>query len=142
MRATSTSRGFTLMEVLVATTIMGIAVVGIFSALRTTIRNGARLTDHDRMVLVARAHMDELLTNYDLPFEGAVQGKLTPAETGGVEGGYQVTTSIFDAPAHVVPGTPILQRLELRVWWDQGGRHSFNLSSFRRNDVPLNQDFQ
>ena len=54
-------RGFTLLEVMVATTIMGIAVVTLLSALSTSVRNATRLTDYDRAVLLARAKMDALL---------------------------------------------------------------------------------
>ena len=38
---TSTQRGFTLLEILVATTIMGVAVVGLLSSLSTSMRNAA-----------------------------------------------------------------------------------------------------
>ena len=41
-------RGFTLLEVLVATLIMGIAVGGLMSALSTSMRSASRLTDYDR----------------------------------------------------------------------------------------------
>ena len=41
-------RGFTLLEVMVATTIMGIAVVTLLSALSTSVRNATRLTDYVR----------------------------------------------------------------------------------------------
>jgi len=48
------TRGFTLLEVLVATLIMGLAVVGLLSAISTSMRNAARLTDYDRVAMVAR----------------------------------------------------------------------------------------
>ena len=47
-------RGFTLLEVLVATLIMGIAIAGILSAISASSRNAARLTQYDRAVLLAR----------------------------------------------------------------------------------------
>src|SRR5205814_2063081 len=60
-------RGFTLLEVLVATTIMGVAVVTLLSALSTSVRNATRLTDYDRAALLARAKMDALLVDPALP---------------------------------------------------------------------------
>src|SRR5437899_1817949 len=59
--------GFTLLEVMVATTIMGIAVVTLLSALSTSVRNATRLTDYDRAVLLGRAQMDSLLADPALP---------------------------------------------------------------------------
>ena len=53
--------GFTLLEVLVATLIMGIAVAGILSGMAGASRNAARLTDIDRATLLAKQKMDELL---------------------------------------------------------------------------------
>ncbi len=54
-------RGFTLLEVMVATLIMAIAVAGLMGAISTSLRNAARLTDHDRAVLLGHQKMDELL---------------------------------------------------------------------------------
>ena len=67
-------RGFTLLEALVATMIMGIAVAGILDALAASSRNVARLTQADRAVLLARTKMDELLANDGLPRK-AVSGR-------------------------------------------------------------------
>ena len=40
-------RGFTLLEVLVATVIMGIAVAGLIAGLSQSAKNASRLTDYD-----------------------------------------------------------------------------------------------
>ena len=48
-------RGFTLLEVLVATVIMAIAVSGLLANLSTSLRTGARLTDYDRAAQAGRA---------------------------------------------------------------------------------------
>ena len=54
-------RGFTLLEVLVATTILAVAIIGLVSMLSNTVRNAGRLTDHDRATVLAKRRMDELL---------------------------------------------------------------------------------
>ena len=59
-------RGFTLLEVLVATMIMGIAVSGILSGLASAARNAGRLTQYDRATLLARQKMDELLVDQSM----------------------------------------------------------------------------
>ncbi len=55
--------GFTLLEMIVATLIMGIAVVGLLSGISGATRNAARLRDYDRVAQVARWRMNELLVD-------------------------------------------------------------------------------
>ncbi len=130
--------GFTLLEVLVATMIMAIAVVTLLSALSVSMRNAARLTAHDRMAMVGRSKMDELLVDYDLPLEAELDGSLPPSLTGGEPAGYHAALGIFDAPPQAAPGTPILQRIALHVWWKENGRdRALDLESYRRNSIPL-----
>ena len=47
-------RGFTLLEVLVAAAIMGIAVAGVLSGLASAGRNASRLTQYDRAVVLVK----------------------------------------------------------------------------------------
>ena len=130
-------RGFTLLEVLVATTIMGLAVIGMLTALSTSMRNAARLTDHDRMAMLARTRMDEILVDRTLPLQAELDGKFDPQVTGGEEAGYHATLSVFEAPAVAPPATPVLQRIVLHVWWKQGEKlRAFDLEAFRRSALP------
>jgi Tfp pilus assembly protein PilV len=46
---------------LVATLIMGIAVIGLMSEITASMRNATRVTNRDRAALLARSKMDELL---------------------------------------------------------------------------------
>ena len=64
-------RGFTLLEVLVATLIMGIAISGILSGLSGAARNASRLTDHDRATLLAKQKMDALNKGKQTPYDAA-----------------------------------------------------------------------
>jgi len=126
-------RGFTLLEVLVATTIMGIAVVGLLSSISTSMRSAARLTDYDRVALVARARMDALLVDRRLPQFSILEGRFDPAFMGGVEAGWRARVSPFEMPAGRKAGTPVLERIELEVWWMAGDkRRTFTLDAFRR----------
>lgn len=132
------SQGFTLLEVLVATLIMAFAVVGLLGALHTSLSNAARLTDHDRMAMLARAKMDELLVDYNLPLEAEMDGSFNPNATGGEPAGFHVTMSVFEAPPQAAPGSPILQRILLHVWWTVDDRpRAMDLEAYRRNNLPL-----
>ena len=53
--------GFTLLEVLVATLIMGVAVSGLIVGLSNSVRNAGRLASYDRAAQLARSQMTELL---------------------------------------------------------------------------------
>ena len=126
-------RGFTLLEVLVATTVMGIAVVTLLSALSTSVRNATRLTDYDRAALLARAKMDALLVDPALPHQTVMEEQLNPVLLGGASGGWRAQVTPFEAPPGAGPG---LDRVQLEIWWMSGNqRRSFGLEGFRRGAV-------
>jgi general secretion pathway protein I len=125
-------QGFTLLEVLVATAIMAIAVAGLLSALSTSMRNASRLTDYDRAALLARRQMDELLLQRPLPHNIVLEGPLDPSAAGGLHGGWKARVTPFEMPPGAGPGTRILERLELQIWWQAGGRtRNFTIEAFR-----------
>lgn len=125
-------RGFTLLEMLVATTLMAIAVVGLLSSLSASLRNAARLTDQDRAAIVARRKMDELLVQPRLPRYLPIEGPLTPVNDAGLTGGWKATVTPFDVPPAVQPGTGILERVECEIWWMDGSRRrSYSLEGYK-----------
>ena len=127
-------RGFTLLEALVATTIMGIAVVTLLSALSTSVRNSVRLTDYDRVVLLARAKMDSLLVDPSLPLHTVMEQALDPALLGGAKGGWRAQVTPFERGPDGGLG---LDRVQLEIWWMSGNqRRSFGLDGFRRSAPP------
>ena len=80
----SSRAGFTLLEVLVATVIMGVAVTALITGLTQSVKNAARLADYDRAVMLARTEMNDLLLNVNLPFEGGVDGDFAADQAGGM----------------------------------------------------------
>jgi general secretion pathway protein I len=126
-------RGFTLLEVLVATLVMAIAVAGLMSAISTSLRNAARLTDHDRAVLLGHQKMDELLISTGLPKGVAFQGTWGPEVTGGLDMGWLARLTPYEVPKASGPGRPFLERVELQIWWMNGTqRRSFTLQGLHR----------
>lgn len=130
------NRGFTLLEVLVATLIMAIAVTALLSNLSVSLRTASRITDNDRAALVARAKMDELLLEAKLPHGVEMQGQLDPAQTGWNEAGWRAVVSPFDYPPNVSPGVPIIERVQVEIWWKSTAtRRTFSLEAFRRGTM-------
>jgi general secretion pathway protein I len=125
-------RGFTLLEVMVATAIMGIAVVGLLSGISQSLRNADRVTDYDRAALLARSKMDDLLLNYQLPKGTVIADEFPRAVLGGKEGGWRARITPFDFPPKPAPGTEIVERISMEIWWKTApGERKFNLEGFR-----------
>jgi|SRR5579864_2668150 len=130
-------QGFTLLEVLVATLIMGIAIAGALGALSASARNAARLTGYDRATLLAKTKMDELLANQQIQRKIPIEGTFDPASTGGVPAGWMARVTPFEVGAGAGPGRWALDRVELQIWWMTGPssgptRHELTLEGFRR----------
>src|SRR5271156_4775933 len=110
-------QGFTLLEVLVATVIMGIAVAGLIAGLSQSVKNASRLTDYDRAAMLARTKMNDLLLSSDALFDGDLTGNFPIDQSGGVPSGWQAAFHPYELPPNAAPGTMIVQRVTLDVWW-------------------------
>jgi len=129
-------RGFTLLEMIVATTIMGIAVVGLLSGISTSTRNAARLRDYDRVVQLARLRMNDLLLDDRAPLNSLIEGGFDKALTGGLEAGWRATVTLAETVPSPAPGDFALDRVQLEVWWMAGPqRRTFALESYRRRTL-------
>lgn len=120
-------KGFTLLEVLVATTIMAIAVVTLLGGISTSMRNASRLTGYDQAVMRARSKMDEIIVNHRIPSNAVIEDKYDEGS------GWQVRITPFETLQGSPAGQPLLERIQLEIWWTEGGqRHSFPLEGYRR----------
>jgi hypothetical protein len=118
---------------MIATLIMAIAVAGLMGAISTSLRNAARLTDHDRAVLLAHQKMDELLLASGLPKGVPFEGTWGQEVTDGSEMGWRARLTPFEVGKGGVVGQPFIERVELEIWWMNGAqRHWFRLEGFHR----------
>lgn len=134
-------RGFTLLEVLVASMVMGIAVAGVLSSISSATRNAARLSQYDRAGLYARSKMDELLVAKDLPRGVPLEGKFDRATTNNVEAGWSARVSPFETVEPAAPGYWVVDRVALEIWWMDGAtKRSYSLEGYRRS-ILRGEDF-
>ncbi len=130
--------GFTLLEVLVATVIMGIAVAGLMAGLSQSVRNASRLTEHDRAAMLARTKMNDLLLDVNLPFTGTVDGDFRDVEPN-LDAGWRAELKPVDMQKNAGPGATVLQEIALEVWWQpsNGNKRTLQLAGYRTARIPL-----
>jgi type II secretion system protein I len=125
--------GFTLLEVLVATTIMGVAVAGLLNTISAAAHNAARLTQYDRAIVLAKSKMDELLSEPKLQRNAPMGGAFDAVRTGGVQCFWRAVITPFETIPGSGPGYWDVDRIELEIdWMDGAVKHSFSLEGFRR----------
>jgi prepilin-type N-terminal cleavage/methylation domain-containing protein len=130
------TRGFTLLEMLVAATIMGLAIAGLMSGLSASTRNAARLRDYDRVVQLARLRMNDLLADQRLPRNVQLEGQFAPEITGGLNAGWRARVTRAERSPSPSPGDFTLDRIDLEIWWMSGDqRRSFQLEGYRRRSL-------
>ncbi len=134
----NTRAGFSLLEVLVATLIMGIAVTTLLVGLSQSVRNAGRLAEHDRAAMLARNKMNELLLDPQLPLAGSIQGNFEGPSAPGETTGWRAVTRPFEAPPNAGPGITILQEVALEVWWkpEYGDRRTLRVEAYRPTLIP------
>jgi general secretion pathway protein I len=129
-------RGFTLLEMIVATTILGIAVVGLMAGLAGVTRNAARLRDYDRAAQLARLRMNDLLADYKAPRNQMMSGGFDPQITGGIAAGWNAQYTTTEVSPVRILNDFALDRVDLEVWWMNGEqRRSIRLEGYRRRKL-------
>jgi hypothetical protein len=117
---------------IVASTIMAIALVGLLASIRGSTYNAAKLQDYDRAAQLGRARMDELMLDLNLPHDVQLTGSFDTQQTGGFQAGWRAKLSKFEMPPVAVVGQTALDRLELEVFWQSGTvTRTFTLEAYR-----------
>ena len=66
--------GFSLLELLVATALMAIAIIGLLTLVSTSLSNAVVVRDYDRAAMLGKAKMNELLTVNPVPIGQPLSG--------------------------------------------------------------------
>jgi len=120
-------RGFSLLELLVATAILGIAVASLLGGFASSLRAQDRLRDYDTAAVRAKQQMEALLADSTLPRFATLEGRFSEAS------GWRARMTPFEPPRAATPGTAVLDRIELEVWWGvSASRRSITLEGYRR----------
>lgn len=116
-RGSESAGGFTLLEILVAMTILGVGFVALFGVLSTSLGTVSRIGDRETLVRSAQMKLNELCLNLR-------QGQEPPHRSGEFAGKYRwradIRTIDGGEEAEVRPDYR-LARVRLRVTW-QGSR--------------------
>lgn len=123
----ATERGMTLLEVLVAASLLGVAFAALFGAFSAALGSVERIERHAQVLAFAEAQMNELLLQ-----------NLQPGDrrrgTGPNDMRWEATTELFDRvrPAEEAASTPIVVRVRLEVFYPaRRGELSFALESLK-----------
>jgi general secretion pathway protein I len=128
----SRARGFTLLEILLATAIMGTAVAALFSLLSGALGNASRLQAPSRALLLGESRMNELLsagtetgvgTLMAMPLDQMLQGRWDDQFR------WEAQATRWNAAPETPPGQLVMVRIALDVFWKtQPGKPEKKLS--------------
>ena len=118
--------GFTLLEVLVATVILGTAVAALFGLLSGALRNADRLQAPEQALLLGQAKLNELLAVGAEPSGAEVS--LNQKVEGRWDDRFRWEAMVSPSFPEGAPGATILVRIALDVFWKSGAGEERKLS--------------
>ena len=133
-RLNGSTAGFSLLEMIVATTVLSLAIVGLLGLLRASLANAARVREYDRAAMLARSTMTELLATDPLPVPATLSGRYDD------KSGWNARTSAAEMPITARTGGVMVAQVKLTVWWNSEGRRKTAVfDGFRRIRIGQEQ---
>ncbi len=122
--------GFGLLEVLVATTLMGLVLVAVLQVLTASLSAQEASLKNSQAVLVAEKVLQEQASDPELR-EGEYQGQEGPFA-------YRARCSrLYQSAIPQVPGKVVCSLIQVTVFWEERGRSkSLKLETVRSASVP------
>ena len=118
--------GFSLLEMVVATGLLGVAMVGILGSIGSSVTAVGAAREYDAAALIARSTMNDLLTAWPLPL-GTTMGDRYPDGSG-----WEAIAMPMEGFGRDGSGRQLV-RVSLVVWWHSGGdRKEIRLEGYRR----------
>jgi len=122
--------GFSLIEVLVATIILAVAVSALLANLSTSTSNLFRTNDIDRLTFLSKRKMDELISVQAIPLGAGISGVLETDEKQNPTAGFTYAITPITGIGQNTGERVDLVRLE--TWIQSGSRKkTLRLDSFR-----------
>ncbi len=118
--------GFSLLEMIVAIALLGLAVAGLISMINTSLAGAAMTREYARAAMLAKTRMNELLTRRPIPLGTPLQGSFGKAS------GWEAEATTAFGFGTSATGSQLV-RIDLKIWWESGGeRKSIDFEGYRR----------
>jgi len=125
----SGQRGTTLLEVVLATLLLGVAAAGLLGTVHRALAGVQAAREHSRAVTHANSVLDELLALPRLRAGQALQGSADATS------GWQAVAEPLQLQ-NDRPGPAGLVEIQVEVWWLSGGqRKTLALEGYRREEA-------
>jgi general secretion pathway protein I len=110
-RSAAARGGFSLLELLVATALMAIAIIGLLTLVSTSLSNAVVVRDYDRAAMLGKAKLNELLAVSPIPIGQPMSGRYDEAWR------WEAVVTPFEAVPPARVGGQIVLRVQVLVAW-------------------------
>ena len=125
----SGERGISLLEVVLATVLLGVSAAGLLGTINSALGGVRASREHSRAVMRATSVLDELLARPQLRAGQALQGSV------GATSGWIAAIDPWPERGNRLQATGLV-KVQVQVWWlSDGQRKTLTLDSYRREVI-------